>query len=118
MAKSYRDHRHHILLGFFDSHEHYRHSDKECQEFAKDCLKDFCFLYEDSEHEDEGVRRSGCHPVLVSDNKMIFDRNGRGTFVAPWLSRHSLRTSRLLKAHRRFLISTALMKKPLQPSVP
>ena len=94
------------LLAFFDSQESLRDSDEERQEFAKYYLEDLRFLYKDSDSEDKKVCKSGRYPV---HNKMILYRNGKGSFAAHWFSRHSLRTSQLPKAPRRFPASMVLI---------
>ena len=67
------------LLALFDSREYLRDSDQERQEFAKYYLKDFRFLYKDTDRGD----KNACKPGLLSCTPlMIFYRNGGAIFVA------------------------------------
>lgn len=67
------------LLALFDSREYLRDSDQERQEFARYYLKDFRFLYKDTDRGD----KNACKPGLLSGTSLIiFYRNGGGTFVA------------------------------------
>ena len=51
-----------ILLAFLNSQPDLQDSDSGRQEFAKNYLEDFRFLYKDSEHEDKKV----CDPKMLS----------------------------------------------------
>ena len=89
------------LLDSFDSRECSRNSDEERQEFARYYLKDFRFLYKDTDRGDKNACKPGCYPVTPL---MAFYRNGGGTCVDTWLSRRLLHTSQRPKVPWRSLI--------------
>jgi hypothetical protein len=70
-----------ILLVFCDSQDDLHNSDEEHVEFAKYYLKDLCFLYTDTDHDDKKV----CNPNTIVVHISNDSQQWKGVFCGPFI---------------------------------